>query len=78
MVCEKALGKNRFNILFPLREPTDNYPKCKVYNEVSLERNDHFTALYGDYKAQDPPEGSIIRLVATFHVTNRRELIYID
>lgn len=68
-------GRRQDGIFFPLREPADDFPKCKVYNRIQVEKSDRFEVKYADAQGEFV---DVDRIVVTFHVSDDIRRIYID
>ncbi len=75
IVSLAGIAKRIKGLLFPLREPANQFPKCKVYNKVFLHRGDQFIVQFVDKNLD-----VIImdRIVVAFHCVNDLELLYIN
>lgn len=69
------ITKNDRGVIFPLREPSTNHPKCKTYNRFYLEKHDtiRITYMHSDLSLQ-----VIDRIVVTLHITNSLKTVYLD
>lgn len=68
-------GKTINGALYPMREPADQFPKCKVYNKIFLSQEDFFMVSLVD-KNLDTVDMN--RIAITFHISSDLRLIYID